>query len=188
MTDLREYICESSELRNYIALNIAVQRFRVALAGTDVLVLKLSNQLFYPILLREYVMSESAPVRNQLYANLTDNQWVTITAIGLAVVAFILVSLISSPLPVSADFSAEFLLSLSIMDLAFSYNDYWPVKYRPVYAVMWTLIFGIATMFVFLGVYALGLSQVGKTIVSVAAFLITVGLQFGSAMLYGRIR
>ena len=84
-------------------------------------------------------MSESAPLRNQLYTDLTDNQWVTITAIGLAVIAFILVSLDSSPFPVSADFGAEFLLSLSIMDLAFSYDDYWPVEYRPVYAVMWTL-------------------------------------------------
>ena len=133
-------------------------------------------------------MSDSAPLHNQLYADLTDNQWVTITAIGLAVVAFSLVLLDNTPFFVSTDFGAEFLLSLSIMDLAFSYEDYWPVKYRPMYAVMWTLIFGIATMFVFLGVYALGLSQVGNTIASVAAFLITVCLQFGSAILYGRIR
>jgi len=133
-------------------------------------------------------MSESAPLRNQLYTDLTDNQWVTITAIGLAVIAFILVSLDSSPFPVSADFGAEFLLSLSIMDLAFSYDDYWSVEYRPVYAVMWTLIFGAATLVVFLSVYELGLSQVGNTIASVAAFLITVGFQFGSGILYARIR
>lgn len=133
-------------------------------------------------------MSESAPLRTQLYADLTDNQWVTITAIGLAVVAFILVSLDSSPFPVSADFGAEFLLSLSIMDLAFSYDDYWPIEYTPRYAVMWTLTFGVATMVLFLGIYELGLSQVGNTIASVVAFLITVGLQFGSAILYARIR
>jgi len=133
-------------------------------------------------------MSESAPLRNQLRADLTDNQSVTITAIGLAVVAFVLVSLDSSPLPVSADFGAEFLLSLSLMDMAFAYNDYWPVEYRPMYAVMWTLIFGVATTVVFLGVYELGLSHVGNTIASIAAFLVAVGLQFGSAVLYTRIR
>jgi hypothetical protein len=133
-------------------------------------------------------MSGSAPLRNQLYTDLTDNQWVTITAIGLAVVAFILVSLDSNPFPVPADFGAEFLLSLSIMDLAFSYDDYWPVEYRPTNAVMWTLLFGVATMLVFFGVYELGLSQVGNTVASVAAFLITVGLQFGSAILYARVR
>jgi hypothetical protein len=113
---------------------------------------------------------------------------VTITAIGLAVVAFVLVSLDSDPFPVPAEFSAEFLLSLSLMDMAFAYDDYWPIEYRPMYAVMWTLICGVATMIVFLGVYGLGLSQVGNTIASIAAFLITVGLQFGSGILYARIR
>jgi hypothetical protein len=133
-------------------------------------------------------MSESAPLRNRLYADLTDNQSVTVTAVGLAVVAFVLVSLDSSPLPVSADFGAEFLLSLSLMDMAFAYDDYWPVEYRPMYAVMWTLLFGVVTVVVFLSVYELGLPQVGNTIASIAAFLITVGVQFGSAILYARTR
>jgi hypothetical protein len=133
-------------------------------------------------------MSESAPLRNRLYADLTDTQLVTVTAIGLAIVVFVLVSSKSSPLPVSADFGAEFLLSLSLMDMAFAYNDYWPVEYRPMYAVLWTLTFGVATIVVFLGVYGVGLSLVGDTIASTAAFLIAVGLQFGSAVLYARIR
>jgi hypothetical protein len=133
-------------------------------------------------------MSASAPHPNRLYADLTDNQWVTITAIGLAVVAFVLVSLDSSPLPVSADFGAEFLLSLSLMDMAFAYDDYWPGEYRPMYAVMWTLMFGVATTVVFSGVYELALSPVGNTSASIAAFLVAVGLQFGSAVLYARIR
>jgi hypothetical protein len=127
-------------------------------------------------------------LRNRLQADLTDNQWVTVTAIGLALVAFMLVSLDSSPLRVSADFGAEFLLPLSLMDMAFAYDDYWPVEYRPMYAVMWTLLFGVVTVVVFLSVYGLGLSQVGSTTASIAAFLITVGVQFGSAILYARIR
>jgi hypothetical protein len=74
------------------------------------------------------------------------------------------------------------------MDMAFAYDDYWPVKYRPMYAVMWTLLFGVVTTVAFLSVYELGLSQVGNTVASIAAFLIAVGLQFGSAVPYARIR
>lgn len=133
-------------------------------------------------------MSESAPLRNQLYSDLTANQWVTITAISLAVVAFVLVSLDSDPVLVSADFGAEFLLSLSLMDMSFAYDDYWPIDYRPMYAVMWALSYGLATVTVFLCVYELGLSHVGNTITSLVAFTITVSLQFGSAVLYARIR
>jgi hypothetical protein len=133
-------------------------------------------------------MSESAPLRNRLYADLTDNQWATVTALGLALAAFVLISLDNSPLPILPDFSAEFLLSLSLMDMAFAYDDYWPVEYRPMYAVMWTLLSGVVTTVVFLSVYELGLSQVGNTTASIAAFLIAVSLQFGSAILYARAR
>jgi hypothetical protein len=133
-------------------------------------------------------MPGSPSLRDRLRADLTDNQWVTVTAIGLALAAFMLMSLDSSPLPESAGFGAEFMLSLSLMDIAFAYDDYWPVEYRPMYAVMWTLLFGVVTTVVFLSVYELGLSQVGNTTASIAAFLITVGLQFGSAILYARVR
>ena len=133
-------------------------------------------------------MPESPPPPNQLCADLTDNQWVTVTAIGLALAAFVLVSLDSTPLPVSADFGAEFLVSLSLIDMAFAYDEYWPVEYRPMYAVVWTLLLGGVTSVVFFGVYELGLSQVGNTAASIAAFLMTVGVQFGIAVLYARTR
>ncbi|ESS10325.1 MAG: hypothetical protein A07HR60_02339 [uncultured archaeon A07HR60] len=133
-------------------------------------------------------MSESAPLRNRLRADLTDNQWVTVTAIGLAVAAFVLASLDNSPLLVSADFGAEFLFSLSLMDMAFVYDDYWPVEYRPMYAVAWTILSGGVTTIAFLSVYGIGLSQVGNTTASIAAFLIAVGLQLGSAIVYARTR
>jgi len=133
-------------------------------------------------------MPESPPPPNQLRADLTDNQWVTVTAIGLALAAFVLVSLDSAPLPVSADFGAEFLVSLSLIDMAFAYDEYWPVEYRPMYAVVWTLLLGGVTSVVFFGVYELGLSQVGNTAASIAAFLMTVGVQFGIAVLYARTR
>jgi hypothetical protein len=133
-------------------------------------------------------MGESPSLRSRLRADLTDNQWVTVTAIGLALVAFVLVSNDSNPLPVLADFGAGFLLSLSLMDLAFAYDDFWPVDYAPMYAILWTLLFGLVTAGLFVGVYQLAVSQAGNTIAGVAAFLITVGVQFGSGVLYARYR
>ena len=55
---------------------------------------------------------------------------------------------------------------------------------------MWTLSGGAVTTVVFLSVYELGLLYrgVGGTTASIAAFLITVGLQSGSAILDAHIR
>jgi len=119
---------------------------------------------------------------------MTDNQTVTVTAVSLALTAFVWVSLDTTPLPVSGDFGAEFLLSLSLMDMAFTYNDYWAVAYRPMYAVLWTFLFGVVTTVVFISVYVFGLRTVGQTTAALAAFLIAVSLQFGSAVLYARVR
>jgi hypothetical protein len=131
---------------------------------------------------------ESTPLRRRLRADLTDSQSVTITAIGLGVTAFVLVSLDGSPVPASADFGAEFLLSLSLMDMAFIYDDYWPVEYGPTNAVVWALLFGVVTALVFFGVYDVGLSHVERTAASIVAFLMAVGVQFGSAVLYACVR
>lgn len=133
-------------------------------------------------------MSESAPPHSRFFADLTDSQSVTATVIGLAVVVFVLVSLDSARLPVPATFSAEFLLSLSLMDVAFAYDEYWPIEYRPMHAVLWALIAGSLTVGVFVGVYALVGLQAGTTAASIGAFLVTVGLQFGVAVAYARTR
>jgi hypothetical protein len=133
-------------------------------------------------------MRDSTSFPGQLPADLTDSQAVTVTALALALTAFVWVSLGSTALPVSGNFGAEFLLSLSLMDMAFAYDDYWPVAYRPLYAVLWTLLFGVVTTVVFMSVYVLGLLGVGQTTAGIAAFLIAVGLQFGSAVLYARVR
>jgi len=133
-------------------------------------------------------MDDSPSFRQQLRIELTDGQFVTITATALAVTAFVLVSLDSAPLFVSTEFNASFLLSMSLLDMSFAYNDYRPVEYGPRYAVLWTLLFGLVTVLVFLGVYEVGLSWTGETTVSIAAFLLAVGAQFGSAALYARIR
>ena len=72
--------------------------------------------------------------------------------------------------------------------MAFACNHYWPVEYKPMYVVMWTLLSRMITTVVFLTVYELGLSYVGNTTASIVAAFITVGLQFGSAILYARAR
>jgi hypothetical protein len=133
-------------------------------------------------------MDDSPSLRQQLCADLTDGQFVTITAIALAVTTFVLVSLDSAPLFVSTEFNASFLLSMSLLDMSFAYSDYWPVEYGPPYAVLWTLLFGLVTVLVFFGVYEVELSWTGETTVSIVAFLLAVGAQFGSAALYVRIR
>ena len=133
-------------------------------------------------------VAESPSLHDRLHADLTDNLPVTVTAMGLALAAFVLVSLDSTPLPVSADFGARFLLSLSLLDMAFAYDDYWPVAYSPMYAVTWTLVFGIFTAGLFISIYEVALPHVGNTVASAAAFVTVVSIQFGSAMLYARIR
>jgi hypothetical protein len=133
-------------------------------------------------------MVESPSLRDRLRADLTDNLSVTITAIGLALATFVVVSLERNPLPVSAAFGARFLLSMSLLDLAIAYDDYWPVAYRPRNAVAWTGLFGVLTAGAFIGVFALAHPHVGNTTGSIVAFVTTAGIQFGSAILYARIR
>jgi len=129
-------------------------------------------------------MGES-PFHRRLPGQLTDSQSVTATAIGLALVMFVLVSLDSTPLPLPAEFGAGFLLSLSMMDTAFTYDEFWPVEYRPAHAALWAVLFGLLTAGVFVGVYELAL-QAGDTVAGAGAFLIAVGFQFGTASLYAR--
>lgn len=133
-------------------------------------------------------VAESTSLRERLHTDLTDNLPVTVTAIGMALAAFALVSLDSIPLALSTDFSARFLLSLSLLDMAFAYDDYWPVAYSPMYAVTWTLVFGVLTAGLFISIYEVALPNLGNTVASVAAFVTVVSIQFGSAMLYAHIR
>jgi hypothetical protein len=144
-------------------------------------------------------MSDSTSLRRRLRADLTDDLSVTVTAVGLGVAAFLLTALevdaLWTILPASAElaptrslFGPTFLLSLSLMDIAFVYGDHWPVTYPPVYAVLWTILLGLITAGVFVSVYQLALSQTGSTAAGAAAFLVAVGVQYASAVLYARAR
>ena len=144
-------------------------------------------------------MSDSSSLRRRLRADLTDDLTVTVTAVGLGVSAFLLVSLdvdalwtvlpaSTGPVPTRSPFGPTFLLSMSLMDIAFMYDDYWPVTYPPAYAVLWTLLLGLITAGVFVSVYELALSQTGSAAAAVAAFLVAVGAQYAGAFLYARAR
>lgn len=118
---------------------------------------------------------------------LAADQSVTLTAIGLGVAAFVS-SAAGSPVSVVAGFSAPFLLSLSLMNVAFVYGEFWPERYEPRRAVLWTVAYGVGTIAVFAGVLGLAASGVGDRPASAGAFVTTAGSQIGSALLYARSR
>lgn len=133
-------------------------------------------------------MGERTSLGNRLRADLTDDLSVTVTAVGLALVAFVVVSLDGGFPSVSTDAGGGFLLAMSIMDTVFVYDDFWPVEYAPTGAVLWTLCLGSITAGIFIGVHQVALSGVGNTAASVVAFLTAIGAQFASALLYGHVR
>ena len=118
---------------------------------------------------------------------LAADQSVTLTAIGLGVAAFVS-SAAGSPVSVVAGFPAPFLLSLSLMNVAFVYGEFWPETYEPRRAVLWTVVYGGGTIAVFAGVLGLAPSGVGDRPASAGAFVATAGGQIGGALLYARSR
>ena len=132
-------------------------------------------------------MDDAAPLGERLAADLTADQSVTLTAIGLGVAAFVS-SATGSPVSVIAGFPVPFLLSLSLMNVAFVYGEFWPETYEPRRAVLWTVVYGIGTIAVFVGALGLAPSGVGNRLVSAGAFVTTAGTQIGSALLYARSR
>ena len=132
-------------------------------------------------------MNDVPSLGERLAGNLTADQSVTLTAIGLGVATFAS-SAAGSPVSVIADFPAPFLLSLSLMNVAFVYGEFWPETYEPRRAVLWTVVYGIGTVAVFVGVLGLAPSGVGNRPASTGAFATTAGGQIGSALLYARSR
>jgi hypothetical protein len=133
-------------------------------------------------------MADEPTSHDRMRRGPTDDAAVTVTATGLALVAFVGVSVGDTGLGVPSEFAARFLLSLSLLTVSFLYDDHWPVAYEPAFAVAWTVLAGLLSVALFLGVYGLVGVQFGTTAASVAAFLTTVGTGVGTARLYGRLR
>ena len=132
-------------------------------------------------------MNDVPSLGERLATDLTADQSVTLTAIGLGVAAFVS-SAAGSHVSVIAGFPAPFLLSLSLMNVAFVYGEFWPETYEPRRAVLWTVIYEIGTVAVFVGVFGLTSSGVENRLASAGAFVTTAGAQIGSALLYARSR
>jgi hypothetical protein len=132
-------------------------------------------------------MTDPESLRGRLRAELTEDLSVTVTAVGLALVAYLLLALDALPLPASGTIGPGFLLLMTLLDTAFVY-DYWPVTYPPAYAVGWTVAVGGLALVVFLAAFELAATLFGTTLAGVAAFLVAVGAQFGGAVAYSRVR
>jgi hypothetical protein len=132
-------------------------------------------------------MADSESLRRRLRADLTDDLSVTATAVGLGLVAYLLLALDALALPASGTIGPGFLLMMALLDTTFVY-DYWPVTYTPAYAVGWTLAVGVLSLCLFLAAFELATGLVGVRTAGVAAFLVTVGTQFGGAIAYSRVR
>jgi hypothetical protein len=133
-------------------------------------------------------MTHLFALHDRIDAERTDNAVVTVTATGLALVAFVLASLGDAHLVALNEWGARFLLSLSLVDISFTYDDYWPVEYGPVSAAAWTVVVGMVSAGLFLTTFELAGAWFGSAITSIVAFLTTVGVQYGSALLYARLR
>lgn len=143
--------------------------------------------ILLPNRLHAIAMADTASFRNRLRAELSSNLPVTLTAIGLALTAFVLLSLDTAPF-VSTDFGGRFLLAMSLMDIAFIYDAYWPAAYRPPYAVTWTLLIGVLSADVFVGGYEGVRPYVGPTAAGVVAFSPAIGIQLCSSVLHSSLR
>lgn len=123
-------------------------------------------------------MSESESLQHRLLDDLTRNLSVTVTAVALALVALFI--------PLGGGFEGRFLLAMSFLTLTYVYEESWPTAYSAGYAVLWTVGGGLLTAGVFIGVYELALSLGAGELTRAVAFLVTVGLQYGGAVLYSR--
>jgi len=101
------------------------------------------------------------------------------TAVGLVLAALFLI-------PLGEAFEDRFPLALSVMTIVHVYDEYWSVTYSIGYEIIWTIVGGIVTIGIFIGVYELPLFIVDSAVAAGLAFIITVGLQYGSAILYSR--
>lgn len=124
-------------------------------------------------------MSESKSFQHRLLDDLTENLAVVTTTVVLALAAFFVI-------PFGEAFEGRFLLAMSFMTIAYVYEEAWPVTYSAAYAVLWTVGAGIMTVSAFVGAYELANSLGAGNATRAVAFLITVLIQYGLALLYSR--
>lgn len=127
-------------------------------------------------------MSDNQALKGQLKNDLLNNLSINVTAVILAVLAL-------GGVAISDQVGGELYLAMNIaVFLPYAYEAYWPVEYDSVSAVVWTISAALVTTGFYLGAYAFFERIVSLEFVEAAAFIVTVGLQYGATSLYARIR
>lgn len=129
-------------------------------------------------------MSNSPTLRERLAVDLSSTDTV-VTAIAV-LLAIPLIGYISSQ---GITFESGFLLIMTVsVNVPSIYGQYWPVEYTVGSAVVWTLLAISATIGIYIGFYQLFASIFGTMLTAVLVFLITSVVQFGTAIIYRRVR
>jgi hypothetical protein len=126
-------------------------------------------------------MSESKSLPHRLLDDLTENLYVETTTFVLFLATFFVI-------PFGEAFEGRYLLAMSLLFIAMVYEEVWPVTYSAAYAVLWTVGAGIMTASAFVGVYELANSLGAGNATALVAFVITVLIQYGLALLYSRVQ
>jgi hypothetical protein len=127
-------------------------------------------------------MSDNPSLGSRLKDDLLNNLSVSITAVVLAVLAL-------GGITISDQVDGGLYLAMNIaVFLPYAYEAYWPVKYNPVPAVVWTISAALVTTGLYLGSYVLFERLISPEFVRAAAFIVTVVLQYGITRLYANIR
>ncbi|ADQ66521.1 hypothetical protein GL213_04635 [Halogeometricum borinquense] len=127
-------------------------------------------------------MFERSSLGSQLKQDLLNNLSVSITAAVLAVLAL---AALTATDPVGG---ALFLAVNIAVFIPYAYEAYWPVEYDSLPAAVWTVSAALITAGLYIGFHVLFEQFVSPEFVEVAAFIGTVGVQYGITALYASVR
>jgi hypothetical protein len=128
-------------------------------------------------------MSNNQSLGARLKGELTSNLSVSGISVILAVVALIVFAQIGDPT------TGGLLLAINIgVFIPYAYERYWPVAYSTSAAVVWNISAALITVGLFIGTYQLALGVVAGEYTGGIAFVLTVLIQYGIAMLFMKVR
>lgn len=128
-------------------------------------------------------MTDTQSFQTTLKDELTKNLSVSVLAVLLALPAAFLYGQL-----VGFDVGGYLLLLNVGVYIPYAYERHWPVSYAPTPAIVWTVSAALVTTGVFLGAYQIALSVLTSGYAAGVAFVVTVALQYGSALAFRRAR
>lgn len=127
-------------------------------------------------------MSDTTSLRSRLWRELTEDLAVSVVAVGLALLAYLLASASGA-----VDTVPLVVVNLAVF-VPWIYGEVWPEQYAVGPAVVWTVIAGVFTAGMYLGSYAIGIGVTTTDAAAVGAFLVTVTAQYAVALAYAQTR